>query len=479
MIADLVLAISGLLGFSVSEQEAVEIFDGLAQDEQSEIEEMPSYSPQINTGEDYTYGFFNPLLQLENDYEDYSWELQESREVADVSNFNPVNIGGLYFPESEVISALDASTSQSNHGGGCGPRAIIGICDYFSRAMSYGFETNPSSSTSRIALATEVFNTVTTHETSSATLTYVGGFRRGFDDIVSNHSLSSLICQTKMYSVFGWRENGFWANIVANISEGMPVTLSTYDGAGDFGGHYSNIFGYEIWQGFNSTTNEQITKKLLKAKMNWGSSGNPFEYCYADILGRKIIGLISYHYTPTGSYDFSPSAAQTAFSNPIYPSSDTSNVVIAAGHGWLTNRLRCGVPEAGKIVFSPNKTGFGDSYLTINPGHTINELELGLSAYGFNEGFGYETIQIQYLKQYGTWENHVSFMATTLPLYSDGPQSKLFLFPNTTIQIRVRIIHPSPMGNDDSGRVVLSAMTVHYVGFDYPYPVLENGGETL
>ena len=102
-----------------------------------------------------------------------------------------------------------------------------------------------------------------------------------------------------------------------------------------------------------------------------------------------------------------------------------------------------------------------------------------MSAYGPNEGCGDETIQIQYLKQYGTWENHVSIGVSTLPLYIDGPKTHIFLFPNTTVQIRIRITHPTPAGNTDGGRVVLSSMTVYYVGFDYPYPVLEDGGETI
>lgn len=60
-------------------------------------------------------------------------------EVADMTGENPQNVNSLYssrFKKSEILTALDASLSISTYGG-CGPIAMIGICDYLSAVLGY------------------------------------------------------------------------------------------------------------------------------------------------------------------------------------------------------------------------------------------------------------------------------------------------------------------------------------------------------
>jgi hypothetical protein len=41
-----------------------------------------------------------------------------------------------------------------------------------------------------------------------------------------------------------------------------------WSGSGNFAEHYTNIFGYETWKGYDSSTNERIEKNYIIGRLN-------------------------------------------------------------------------------------------------------------------------------------------------------------------------------------------------------------------
>ena len=109
-------------------------------------------------------------------YQSSNWRLIEKKSTKDISGFIPIEVGDddadgkyddidkLYFPDSDVQAAIKASGIESSYGG-CGPIAMIGIMDYFSRYCGYtSIIDNPTNSKDRIQLAREIFETTPTSE---------------------------------------------------------------------------------------------------------------------------------------------------------------------------------------------------------------------------------------------------------------------------------------------------------------------------
>lgn len=87
-------------------------------------------------------------------------------EVADTTGENPQNVNGdsSRFNGTEIDIAVEKSTTISTYGG-CGPIAMIGICDYLSAVLGYTeILSNPYDYNTRIDFATKIFNEVPTME---------------------------------------------------------------------------------------------------------------------------------------------------------------------------------------------------------------------------------------------------------------------------------------------------------------------------
>ncbi len=127
-----------------------------------DYDELETYIKTYNkVNPHYNTSFFhyeNLLNDLNNEYPDYNWVLKESRNVKNASRNIPINMNGSIYNEKEIKDAVHQSAIDSEYGG-CGPIAITGILDYFSRFYNFNnIINNPNVSTQRIELAKNVFD---------------------------------------------------------------------------------------------------------------------------------------------------------------------------------------------------------------------------------------------------------------------------------------------------------------------------------
>ena len=186
-----------------------------------------------------------------------------------------VEMKSIDFPTEDLTAALiNTGVINFTDYGGCGPIAIIGMLDYFSRYLGYNEIINdPANKNDRITLAEEVFSAVN-YENSSfgdgETLIWPWQCIWAFNDVLAKHGLKDLFTLDLKISLFGGEKNAIWDIIVENIKKGMPVTLFTGldSGNGVFGGHYTNVYGYETWIGINN--GDRLVKQFIKARTNLG-----------------------------------------------------------------------------------------------------------------------------------------------------------------------------------------------------------------
>jgi hypothetical protein len=279
--------------------------------------------------------------------------------------------------------------------------------------------------------------------------------------------MSSAISTTRDACLFGGNQTRLWNRLVANINDGMPMSLATFGGSGLFGSHYTNLFGYEEWTGVNASTGEFLTRRYIKGFVNYASVSTPM-YCDARVLDEPMITLFAYHFVPTSFYDCGSSDFYSSFSNPVYSSSTLSGLAqIPGGHLLNYQRLRCGNPAQTKLTLSANKIGTGNAFLQLSAFHTFNSVTIDFSSWSANELYADSIIQIQFYMQ-GMLYDHVSFSPSLLPTYESGYASKRFLFPCTATGIRISLTCPNPNSLIDNGRVIIRKISIGFNGFEYP-----------
>lgn len=178
-------------------------------------------------------------------------------EVADMTGENPQNVNGdsSRFNGTEIDIAGEKSTTISTYGG-CGPIAMIGICDYLSAVLGYTeIISNPYDYNTRIDFATKIFNEVPTMEVGMPgeknTLilpdTYVESFNKlmkecGLADNIIAQNYLNLISDELDY-------------LKESIDNGMSVTVySGFINSSDFGEHYFVCYGYVDYVLFHKET---------------------------------------------------------------------------------------------------------------------------------------------------------------------------------------------------------------------------------
>lgn len=474
VIAELALLLTSVLGSPVAQETASNFYGLLSEDEQGVVDSITyqAASDMLFEPAADVDVITSPLTYLGNLFPDYSWELIHENDTSFVSGLIPVEVKGVMFPESCITTALEEGNYPSSYGG-CGPIAMMGIFDYFARALDYSFictSTNNATNT-QTDLAAEVLASVNTIELGNGTtFTDLISYQEGFEAVVANHGLSSVFTMTKDWTVLGGIQNLLWNRVVANINLGMPLTLATYFGNGgyNFGGHYSNIYGYSEWLGTNQFGNT-LTRRFLKGRLNFGNSENSIKYCDASVLGNPMLTLFAHHYITQSSYDIYPSAF-SGHSSPIYPSASTSGMILNNGHLLYTERKRAGFTN-NYLTFSANKIGEGESYLSLATTHTINSASFDFRQWSSAEYIQNETIAIQFYRS-GTWYDRVVFSADAL---EGGSALKFVLFPNTTMKIRIKITCFSPTATTDGGRIRLNKVLFDFIGPEYPVSPLDFG----
>ena len=425
----------------------------------------------------------SPYKHLRNNYPQYTWiqndnacgitskqfsNIETDMLPSDYVEPLPIEMKSNDFSVNDIKDAL-ISSGAINYTtyGGCGPIAMIGMLEYFSRCFGYREIINePTSKNDRIALAEEVFRAVD-YENSSfgdgETLIWPWQCVWAFNTVLANHGLKDLFTLDLHISLVGGEKNTIWDIIVENVNKGMPVTLFTGmdSGDGDFGGHYTNIYGYETWIGINN--GDRLIKQFIKARTNLGNKNDC--YCDAEILDCAQIGVITYSINYSKSQDLC-SFDFLSFMNGngqgqyfYYPIQN--RVRLLDGTYVYTERLRTSVIENEYLVLSPNKKNAGEAYLDITFPHDLQKFSFSLSMWGPLEDCGVEDFYVQYWRN-GKWENHTIIHARKLGTDKSHPDFYNMIFPKGVDRIKFYAKHNNPAGNRNKGRICIDNMVTMY-----------------
>jgi len=406
---------------------------------------------------------------LTTNYPDYYWYKSEGNTTRSVSKAVPINVGGPNFPKSEILTAIENTGVPSSYGG-CGPIAIMGIMDYFSRYLGYAeYISDPTSSSNRISLAEDVLRKSRTFEIGfqdKSTLMFPWDYESAFDSLTSDYGLRGVINSTHRWKLFAGNQSEYWNAIVENIDSGLPVTLMVglWSGDGNFAQHYTNIFGYEKWNGYKSSTNERIEKSYIIGRLNWQGWNGEY-YCDASVLNDGMIGLITYDINYEYSYDIYASDFAEEFVNSngggqyFFYNKETP-VTTANGRMIYTNRKRCSYIENQYLVLSPNRANAGEAYLDILLPHSASKISFTSSLWSSLEGIAAETFKIQYYSS--DWIDHVSYDLSQFSKLKQSPKEYTVLLPKNSTRFRLIANHSNPSGDRNKGRIVLDNFKFEY-----------------
>lgn len=409
--------------------------------------------------------------ELESKYPDYTWFTAENATTKLVSNNIPINMQGTNFPSSDIQTAIIKTEVKSSYGG-CGPIAMMGMIDYFSRYLGYTeLIADPTSSSDRVDLACDVLDAVKTYEvgfsTNKGTLTFPWDYENGFNNLMEKYGVSDIISAKHQWKLLEGKQVEYWDTIVENVNKGIPVTLMTglFSGGGNFAEHYTNIYGYETWMGYDSETGDIMELDFIRGRLNW--DGYDYEYCCsADILNDGMIGLITYEINYDESYsiyasDFAEEFVNDSGGGQYFFYNIAEPVSTSTGRMIYTNRLRCSYIENQYLVLSPNRAGAGTAYLDILLPHSASKITFDASMWSSLEGAIYENFKIQYYKN-DQWYDHVTFDLNEFSTLKDYPNTYSVLLPKDVLQFRFYAEHSNPTGDRNKGRIVLDNIKFEY-----------------
>jgi len=265
-----------------------------------------------------------------------SWELVDGNSTINVNGGAPVNIHSDFFPSEDIEDAINETKKinkdYASSYGGCGPIAMIGILDYYSRNFGYtSIMEDPYNSNDRIKLATDVFLNVETSEIGmgskednnenqddddeenqeeenkkeSYTYTSPSDYAKGFNDLATKYNINNEISATSYGIMTGSNK---LKKVIDSIDKGIPVTM--YNGAigkgkGCFSAHYVNIFEYQKWIGYD-VNGKLVENYFFNTMVNFGYAKNDDYYdynehqgnlpriCDAEMLNLLLTGIITY-----------------------------------------------------------------------------------------------------------------------------------------------------------------------------------------
>ena len=406
---------------------------------------------------------------LSEHYPDYLWRKTAGNSTRAVSRGIPVNVNGNAFPKAEILTAIENTGVASDYGG-CGPIAIMGVMDYFSRYLGYSeYIENPLSSSDRISLAEDVLSKSKTFELGfkeKNTMMYPWDFESAFDGLTRDYGLGGIVDSRHTWKLFKGHQEERWDAIVDSVDNGLPVTLMTglWSGDGEFSKHYTNIFGYETWTGLKSSTGERVKKDFIVARLNWQSRELEY-YCDASILNDGMVALITYDINYANSYairasDFAEEFVNSNGGGQYFFYDKEASVATESGKTLQTNRKRCSYIENQYLVLSPNRENAGEAYLDIALPHSVAKMTFSSALWGSSEGIADETFKLQYYSS--GWHDHVSFDLSQFSKLRQYPKTYTVLLPKETTRFRFLANHSNPTGDRNKGRIVLDNIHFQY-----------------
>lgn len=344
-------------------------------------------------------------------YSDYNWIIDEDNSVltSDVSAAIPIEMGGNgLFPRSDIQAAIDvAGVRDKTDYGGCGPIALMGIIDYFSRYLGYDeFIEDPNDSEDRIALAAEVLAEAKNSMLGNAKDTFVSpdAIQSCFFRIADARGLSTTIKPSMYCSYVGGLRDSTESALRNSIDKGVPVTLfvGLSSGDGEFAKHYTNVYGYEKWIGVSqSDKNDKIEKTYLKARLNWGRIGQEY-YCDAAVLNDALTGILTFDIKYENEISFDASDFSQEFVNDsgggqyFFDRKLTDVYLDSCKKTVSCERLRASYIENQYLVLSPKRAGAGEAYVDIFFKCAVQFWSLDISMWGGLEDAAHETFEVQF-----------------------------------------------------------------------------------
>ena len=193
-----------------------------------------------------------------------------SMTTEDICGFKPIEMQSNEFSGSIIDEAVKELELDSSYGG-CGPIAMMGILDYFSRFLGYHEIMNNSNSyDDKKQLALDVLRTVKTFEwgvgKDRATATFCFQYINGFNKLMNYYGLNDVLSASGNFVIIPDPQIDLWNIIVKNIELGLPLTFmsSGLSGSDVFGGHFVNVFGYEICQKWTHKKHNFSIEKIKK-----------------------------------------------------------------------------------------------------------------------------------------------------------------------------------------------------------------------
>lgn len=415
---------------------------------------------------------------LNTEYSSYYWikDLNRSNYTNVITDAIPIEMQlDPIFPKTEIIDAVQNSTAANyTNYGGCGPIAIIGILDYFNRYF-VGFSEylpSPYSSNGRIELATNVFNNIDWNPlfTLDPDTTFVNPIScaAAFNTVAINYGIGDILSANAQWHLFGYDYEYLWNTIVENIDKGMPVSMVTGldSGNGEFSQHVTNVYGYETWVGIDNLTGDRLTKRFLKARLNWGNGYDDPQYCDADILGCNQIGLITYNLHYRNRYNITAQDFSSFVNNngqgQYFFNNRYEEIILPDGRWFETNRLRTSYIENQYLVMSPNRTNAGTAYLHLAFPHRIQKMSFSAAMWSSFEGTNNQTFTIEYDDPDIGWVPLKTINLSSLSTNKMNPDHFLVYFPIETYDVRFYTQHSAPSGDRNKGRICLDDFLIEY-----------------
>lgn len=404
------------------------------------------------------------------------WRMTKKSITIDGDGFIPIEMQGkdgstdTLFAESEIKRALEITGLPSSYGG-CGPIAMMGILDGFSRYKGYSsIMNNPYKSNDRVALACDVLKNTATFEVGfenkksggeKSTLTLPSSYVNGFNRLMEMYNLNNQI-KAEQGSIFTQKRK-----IKESIDKGIPVT--TYDGTskkGYFAGHYVNVYGYREYTGHDRFGNI-LNKTIYSARLNWGWGQTGEFFVDSDYIGGLINGCILYNVIDENKLikpvDFASSFVNENGQGQYYFYEKEASISTSDGFSFGTSRLRCGYIENEYLVLSANRKGAGEAYLEMNFDKEIKAINFDISLWSRLEGLGVGTDTVKLLyKNNGRYVEGINFNLLELSSLKQNPTNYYFRFPTTTSSIKFEVIDKNPSGDRNKGRVVIGDMNLFY-----------------
>ncbi len=459
-------------------------------------------SVEVNYWKTLTDGI-KPYFE-EKYYNSTNWIMTYSKSTIDVNGVAPIEIKGSdidLFPTSDIDTARQTSGIESSYGG-CGPLAMIGILDYFSRFRGYtSIIEDPTNSTDRVLLAYDVFtNTETielpdilsssnnllveeaeligkeylTEETTRSssgnkqTFTWPSDYVDAFNTLMGEYNLDEQIVAYN----HGWglfvSLNDKINRVKQSINEGLPVTIYCgLGGNGSFGNHYVNVYEYQNWQGLDKNGNV-VNNVIFKARLNWGMGQTYEAYMDSTLLSTLFSGIIYYEVRDDNQVirpvDFANDFInESTMQGQYFFYEKEDEITTSNGFTFNTKRLRCSYIENQYLVLSANRANAGLAYLEMEFDVAIKAMNLDISLWSGNEGLGAnDYIKLYYKDENGIWQEQMDFDVFTISTMREFQDNLYIEFDSPAYEIKFEVYESTPSGDRNKGRVVIGDMNLFY-----------------